>query len=67
MDPPDSVGPPTIATVGDDLTVATLRQTGDGPVASDTLPGWVSAFGPTGIVVLSEDKAALWLGVPVAP
>jgi hypothetical protein len=67
VDPPDNVGPPTIATVGADLTVATLRQTGDGPVLSDSLPGWVSAFGPTGVVFLGSDETTLWLGVPIAP
>jgi len=66
--PPDN-GPPTIATVSDDLTVITLTQTGDGPVASST--NWASwmpfaAFGPTGVVVLSGDALNLWLGVPTA-
>lgn len=68
--PSDDNSPPTIATVGDDLTVATLTQTGDGPVGSSTnWPSWMSfaAFGPTGIVVLSEDALNLWLGVPIAP
>ncbi|MGA2512906.1 MAG: hypothetical protein ABSG37_04745 [Candidatus Limnocylindrales bacterium] len=64
--PPDD-GPPTIATVGDDLTVTTLSQAGDGPVASATSPGWTSALGPTGVVVLSRDGLNLWLGVPMAP
>jgi len=67
--PSDDNSPPTIATVGDDLTVTTLTQTGDGPVGSST--NWASwesyAFGPTGIVVLSRDALNLWLGVPTAP
>ena len=58
---------PTIATVGDDLTVTTLSQSGDGPVASaTTLVGWMSAFGPTGVVALSVDGLNLWLRVPTA-
>jgi hypothetical protein len=64
LTPTDNDGPPTIATVGDDLTIATLSQTGDGPVASASSVGWMSAFGPTGVVVLSSDGLNLWLGVP---
>jgi len=67
--PSDDNGPPTIATVGDDLTVTTLNQTGGGPVGSST--NWASwmpfaAFGPTGVVILSSDGLNLWLGVPTA-
>ena len=62
--PSDGEGPPTIATVGDDLTVTTLTQTGDGPIDSASSPGWVSAFSPTGVVILSSDGLNLWLGVP---
>jgi hypothetical protein len=62
---PADTGPPTIATVGDDLTVTTLTQTGDGPMASATSSGWTSALGPTGVVVLSQDGLDLWLGVPI--
>ena len=55
------------ASVGDDLTVTTLSQSGDGPVASaTTLVGWMSAFGPTGVVALSVDGLNLWLRVPTA-
>jgi len=63
--PPDN-GPPTIATVGDDLTVTTLGQAGDGPVASASSAGWTSALGPTGVVVLSQDGLDMWLGVPTS-
>jgi hypothetical protein len=59
--PAASGGPPTVATVDDDLTVTTLSQSGEGP-DSDT--GWTSAFGPTGVVILSVDGLNLWLGVP---
>jgi hypothetical protein len=65
--PADISGPPTIATVADDLAVATLTQTGDGPMASADSTGWApAAFGPTGVVVLSSDGLNLWLGVPTA-
>lgn len=60
----DSNGP-TIATVDDDLTVTTLTQSGDGPVGS-AISGSTHAFGPTGVVVLSNDGLNLWLGVPTA-
>jgi hypothetical protein len=63
---PDAAGPPTIATVGDDLTVTPLNQTGDGPLESATSPGWVWAIGPTGVVILNSDGSVLWLGVPTA-
>jgi len=60
-------GLPTIATVGDDLAVTTLAQSGDSPIASSSSVLWMaSAFGPTGIVVLSADGLSLWLGVPTA-
>jgi hypothetical protein len=59
-------GPPTIATVNDDLTVTILNQSGNGPVDSDTSSQWMSALGPTGVVILSEDGLDLWLGVPTA-
>lgn len=59
-------GPPTVATVNDDLTVTILSQSGDGPVDSDTSNQWMSAFGPTGVVILSVDGLNLWLGVPTA-
>jgi hypothetical protein len=64
LNPPDNDGPPTIATVGNDLTVTTLSQTGDGPVASASSIAWTPAFGPTGVVILDSDGSNLWLGVP---
>jgi hypothetical protein len=57
-------GPPAVATVDDDLTVTTLSQSGEGPVDSDESNAWISAFGPTGVVILSVDGLNLWLGVP---
>jgi hypothetical protein len=63
-DPTVGDGPLVAATVADDLSVATLGQTGDGPAISPALASWSAAFGPTGIVVLSLDGTSLWLGVP---
>ena len=64
LEPVDNVGPPTLAAVGDDLAVTILRQTGPGPLADESIVGWTSALGPTGIVTLTADKGHLWLGVP---
>jgi hypothetical protein len=67
LGPSDNDGPPTIATVGDSLTVTTLRQAVNGPIASATSTGWMpAAFGRTGVVILSSDGLNLWLGVPTA-
>ncbi|HZC32906.1 MAG TPA: hypothetical protein VE640_06430 [Candidatus Bathyarchaeia archaeon] len=64
VDAPGNAGPPTIAAVADDLTVTELPQSGKGPIASDATSGWLSALGPTGVVIVSTDTAQLWLGVP---
>ncbi|MFI5259538.1 MAG: hypothetical protein ACHQ01_08025 [Candidatus Limnocylindrales bacterium] len=62
---PGPDGPPTVATVADDLTVKTLSQTGDVPIYSLAVsPVWLPALGPTGVVMLSSDGLDLWLGVP---
>ena len=64
---PAADSPPTVATVGDDLTVKTLSQTGDVPIYSAAVsPIWLAALGPTGVVILSADGLDLWLGVPAA-
>jgi hypothetical protein len=64
---PGTEGPPTVATVGDDLTVKTLSQTGDVPIYSAAVsPRWLAALGPTGVVILGSDGLDLWLGVPTA-
>jgi hypothetical protein len=64
---PGAEGPPTVATVGDDLTVKTLSQTGNVPIYSAAVsPNWLTALGPTGVVILSSDGLDLWLGVPAA-
>lgn len=62
----DGFGAPVISTVDDDLTVKTLSQSGDGPVDSETSNQWMAALGPAGVVILSQDGANLWLGVPTA-
>jgi hypothetical protein len=64
VDPVENVGPPTITSVDDDLTVTVLDQSGPGPIASDSAVGWTAAVGPTGVLVLSVDGSHLWLGVP---
>ena len=64
LEQPDIYGPLIIATVGDDLAVRVLAQTGDGPVLSEDFAIRESALGPTGVIVLSEDASKLWLGVP---
>jgi hypothetical protein len=58
----DFVGP-TIATLDDDLTVTTLTPSGDVPTGA-AMSGSNLAFGPTGLVVLTNDGLNLWLGVP---
>jgi len=64
---PGTDGPPTVATVGDDLAVKTLSQTGDVPIYSAaSSPNWLTALGPTGVVILSSDGLDLWVGVPAA-
>jgi hypothetical protein len=62
--PESGSGPPAILGFDDALTVTTLTQTGDGPVASPDELGWTFAVGPTGILVASYDGGTLWLGVP---
>jgi hypothetical protein len=64
--PSDDQGELVFQTVGDQLDVAPLPQTGDGPVqTADSIPT-ITAVGPTGLVVVSVDGSHLWLGVPTA-
>jgi len=61
---PSDQGQLTFETVGDQLDVAPLPQTGEGPVeTADSIPT-ITAVGPTGLVVVSVDASHLWLGVP---
>jgi hypothetical protein len=61
---PSDQGQLTFETVGDQLDVAPMPQTGDGPVqTADSIPT-ITAVGPTGVVVVSVDGSHLWLGVP---
>jgi hypothetical protein len=62
--PGEDQGQLTFKTVGDQLDVAVLPQTGGGPVqTADSVPT-IEAVGPTGLVVVSVDGSHLWLGVP---
>jgi hypothetical protein len=62
--PSGDQGPLTLETVGDQLDLAPLPQTGNGPVqTADSIPT-IEAVGPTGLVVVSVDGSHLWLGVP---
>jgi hypothetical protein len=64
--PSDDAGELVFLTVSDQLDVAPLPQTGDGPVqTADSIPT-ITAVGPTGLVVVSVDGSHLWLGVPAA-
>lgn len=63
---PGTDGPLTFATVGDDLSVKTLSETGEIPIYSTSSPSWLAALGPTGVVILSSDGLDLRLGVPAA-
>ncbi len=61
---PNDIGPLTYMTIGDQLEVAPMAQTGDGPAdAVDSLP-WISAVGPTGVIALMSDGSQLRLGLP---
>jgi hypothetical protein len=63
---PDGEGPLTFKAVDNQLKVATLVQTGDGPVQTADSIATITAVGPTGIVVVTVDGSHLWLGVPSA-
>ncbi|HEX7590790.1 MAG TPA: hypothetical protein VF375_02475 [Candidatus Limnocylindrales bacterium] len=58
--PPES-GMPVVATVGDDLSVTPLVETGAVPGANGS---GIFAVGPAGVVCLSNDGTSLSLGVP---
>ena len=62
--PTDNPGQLTLQTVGDQLDVAVISQTGEGPIQTDDSSPTMEAVGPTGIVVVSVDASHLWLGVP---
>jgi hypothetical protein len=61
---PDDLGPLTYSTVDDQLHVAPLAQTGDGPSQTADSASWISAVGPSGIVALTSDGSELRLGLP---
>jgi hypothetical protein len=61
---PSDQGPLTFETIGDQLDVASMPQTGSGPTqTADSIPT-ITAVGPTGLVVVNVDGSHLWLGVP---
>jgi hypothetical protein len=62
--PQQTEGPPSIATVGDDLTATWLGRSGDAPSLSTSTGQYSKALGPAGVVILSPDGSSLWLGVP---
>jgi hypothetical protein len=63
-DPELGIGAPIIFAIGEDAGVTTLRQGGNGPIASEDSGGWTSAVGPTGILVVRSDGSDAWLGLP---
>jgi hypothetical protein len=62
--PVENPGQLVLKTIGEELDVAMLSQTGDGPILTAESVLMVEAVGPTGIVVVSVDGSHLWLGVP---
>ncbi len=60
---PDS-GPVRVFAIAEDASVTRLETSGDGPVQTEDGPGWISAVGPTGVLAVSGDGAASWLGIP---
>jgi len=64
VDPESGVGAPTITALDDHLRLTEIAQGGRGPVASEDGVPWTTAIGPTGILAVSVDGRAAWLGVP---
>jgi hypothetical protein len=62
--PAENPGQLVLKTIGEELDVATVPQTGEGPILTAESVLMVEAVGPTGIVVVSVDGSHLWLGVP---
>jgi hypothetical protein len=62
--PATNPGPLVVQAVNEDATIVDLAPTGDGPVSTDDGPGYSSAVGPTGVLVVSDDGEKSWLGVP---
>jgi hypothetical protein len=63
--PADGTGAPTIAIVGDDLSVTTLSESGAVPDALSS--NWTYALGPSGLVCVLSDGTDLRLGLPGLP
>ncbi len=64
MAPDSDQGPLTFKSVGDQLDVAPMSQSGDGPTVTPDSVSIITAVGPTGLVVTAVDGSHLWLGVP---
>jgi hypothetical protein len=65
----DDNGRMTILAFRNDLTVATLAETGDVPTDDDDQYAFSqsrAAFGPTGLVVADPDGTRFWIGVPTS-
>ena len=63
-DPESGAGPLEITAVGADMRLTTVAQIGSGPVAGPDSVPWTLALGSTGILVVTVDGRAAWLGVP---
>ena len=57
-------GPLTFKAVGDQLDVALVSQSGDGPAVTPDSVSMITAVGPSGLIVTAVDGSHLWLGVP---
>ncbi|MEA2545614.1 MAG: hypothetical protein QOI09_887 [Chloroflexota bacterium] len=62
--PATNPGQLVLKSIGEQLDVADLPQTGDGPVLTEDSVPIIEAVGPTGLVVVNVDGSHLWLGVP---
>ena len=62
--PDSNPGPLKVQAVNEDATIVDLAPSGDGPIQTDDDPGYTSAVGPTGVLVVSDDGERSWLGVP---
>jgi hypothetical protein len=62
--PETNPGPLTVQVVNEDATMVNLAPSGNGPIQTDDDPGFGSAVGPTGVLVVSDDGERSWLGVP---
>jgi hypothetical protein len=64
MDPDSGTGPLILTGIDSKGVATTLTQDGGGPVETEDGPGWITAVGPTGVLVIRANGEASWLGVP---